>query len=150
MSGGALPPYIPGDATLSFGVVTKNLKIFNNLTVEGDILFSSTSTLVVAGSVTEAGLAVTGNVLFTSSSTLTVAGPATFQNVTASGLTVQGPINISASASGLRISEAGSGPKQGTVTLIKGASEASVATTNSSVTANSRIFLTSQSLNGTT
>jgi len=60
------------------------------------------------------------------------------------GLTVGGNVDVNAAGSGLRVAEGGNA-KQGTATLVAG----TVTVANTSVTANSRIFLTGQVLGGT-
>ncbi len=68
----------------------------------------------------------------------------TTNNFNSTALQVNGTVSVINTGSGIRVAE-GSNAKQGTVTLVAGS--ATVANTN--VTANSRIFLTSQVDGGT-
>jgi hypothetical protein len=128
----ATPPLIAGESTTNFSCVNKNMRIYNDLLVDGVLTIQSSGSLSVEGSAVISAL-TTGTLRVTSTS---VVG-----QVTASGLDVTSSVYLSATGTGLSLNEAGSGPKQGTATLVAGTK----GITNSGITASSRIFLTTQS-----
>jgi hypothetical protein len=180
----AIPPLLSGESTTNFSCVNKNMRVYNDLLVDGILTVQSSGNLivesdaiinrltvgtlsVVSGSslstITLSGLVVTGtsvlgvatasnlvvatnatlNVLTSNVSTagnLVVATNSTLNFVTASGLAVKSSVLLTSTGTGLSLNEAGSGPKQGTGTLVAGTK----GITNSGITASSRIFLTTQ------
>jgi hypothetical protein len=129
----AIPPLIPGEFTEAFGAVTKQLRVYDQLTVDGDITMTSTASVIsVSGSTILNGL---------TTSSLKVTGASRVGALTATGLAVAGgSVAVTVTGTGLKVAE-GLNSKQGTVTLSGG----SAVVTNSSVTASSRIFMTAQS-----
>lgn len=118
VNNGSLPPLIPGDATISNGIFTKNVHMYEDLLVDGGITaetvtITSTNTgltvdkiscdsLVASVGITSATLIVTGTALG-----LTVSGSSVLQNVAATGVSstvlnvttvTAGTLNVSGSS----------------------------------------------------
>lgn len=151
------PPLIPPDSQTTFSQINNDIKILGDMLVEGTVQMDdvvtianttqstgiTTGALVVSGGVGIAKQVYIGSsTASTNSSTgaLVVSGSIGSVGLySGSNVTVVGNISASGSVSsaGLRVTE-GSNAKQGTGTLASGVATVS----NTSVTANSRIFLT--------
>lgn len=133
----ALPPLLPGESTTKFSAVDSRLTLY------GDMYMTNTnSNMVVTANasftkMTVTNLSVTNNTVTSLVATNITSGTLNVTGETVGTLAVVGVT----SATGLRIKE-GAGGKQGTAVLVAGA----VTVANTSVTATSRIFLTSQDI----
>ncbi len=160
----AVPPLIPGESTVAFGAVTKELKVYGNMNASGDVTILSSGSLSVAGSTILVGVSMSNLTVSTiTAGALNVSGGrtvlanTTVTNLSASGVTT-GTLTVTSGTtlanvttsnlivSGLMYRSEAVNKQQGINTLVAGF----VGISNTAVTANSRIFLTNQSLGGPT
>lgn len=127
----AVPPLIAGESTVNFACVNKDMRVYEDLLVDGTLTIQSSGSLSIEGSAEITSL---------TAGTLRVTGNSNLGSTTASGLTVRSSINLSVTGTGLRLNEGGSAALMGVATLTAG----SVGITNSAIAATSRIFLTTQ------
>jgi len=97
----------------------------------------------VPGTLTVAGLLTTQAGVFNSGGTVTSSG-SNFVGTALAGVSVTGNVQVTAAGDGLKVNEGANG-KQGTAVLVAG----TVTVANTNITANSRIFLTSNLDGGT-
>lgn len=106
----------------------------------GQVLTAAALNSALAAKTTNSSAAITGGTI----AGLTSLYVGTLTNFNGTALQVNGSISVISVGAGFRVAE-GSNARQGTVTLVGGTATVS----NTTVTANSRIFLTSQADGGT-